>query len=487
MLDRKVYVPERWLDRCTLAAFALLVCAAAPSAVLAQPAPQVAPQRRQLILQLPKPEFDEAGELILQPNVTVHSGSGAPTPLAGSDQAALPSAATGQEDSQIMPAGFFAARRQSERKSNPEANPLVARHSGAMPHAETLPPAAPASPPETVPAMSGPVQDPAGASSGDDHLAEPIFEHLVEDGSEGTEESCCHCGPLAQFRAACHSNCGDGGVGRERVMLAPFEVDITQPFKNFKIRVDSAFNMAHPDRAEYFWARSSAIGGRGPPKIERSISYQEVHLVKEFAVDNFSTIIDVPIRGVNPEINNNSSGLSDVSIATKLVLLQGERWQFTQYFRTIMNSGLARRGLGTGHVSLEPGFLLRYKVNAQTYLHGQLKYWFPIAGNVDHSGGILELGLAASRVLYENDGFAIIPTFEVLSWGVMDGQQTYYPSGALQDADGQTIVNLAPGVRTVYDTGCVFGLFEMGANVSLGVTGKRWHDALFRFELRWSY
>ena len=51
---------------------------------------------------------------------------------------------------------------------------------------------------------------------------------------------------------------GEPGLGRERVMFAPFEIDITQTFGNFLLRSDAAYNLTKPDRAEYFWARPGA-------------------------------------------------------------------------------------------------------------------------------------------------------------------------------------------------------------------------------------
>ena len=77
-----------------------------------------------------------------------------------------------------------------------------------------------------------------------------------------------------------------------------------------------------------------------------------------------------------------------------------------------------------GSVALEPGVAYRYKWNDLTYIHGDLTYLFPIAADPVFAGQIFNYGIGISHVWIDADTYAIIPTFEVDAWTVLDGQQT---------------------------------------------------------------
>ena len=48
----------------------------------------------------------------------------------------------------------------------------------------------------------------------------------------------------------------DAGVGRERLIYAPFEIDVSQPLaSNIRLRFDAAYNQIFPDRAEFFYGK----------------------------------------------------------------------------------------------------------------------------------------------------------------------------------------------------------------------------------------
>ena len=127
---------------------------------------------------------------------------------------------------------------------------------------------------------------------------------------------------------------------------------------------------------------------------------------------------EIPLVLVDPVNNPNTAGLGDLQLTTKTVLLNGNDWEITQFFRTYLPTGDAMKGLGTGHVSLEPGFLFQYKWSPETYLHGELRYWFPIGGDPTQGGQVLRYGFGISHLLYENDVTAIIPTLEFVGWTV---------------------------------------------------------------------
>ena len=129
-----------------------------------------------------------------------------------------------------------------------------------------------------------------------------------------------------------------------------------------------------------------------------------------------------------------------------------------------------------------------YKWNDETFLHGQLKFLFPIAGDPQFAGEILEWGFGVSHLLYDSDAFAVIPTIESVFHSLLTGQETLFgPPPRILPVDGVTVSSLHLGVRTVRDFGRDFGLVEFGVSsgIDLGSTG--WYDSLVRFELRILY
>jgi len=276
---------------------------------------------------------------------------------------------------------------------------------------------------------------------------------------------------------------GEAGLGRERVAYAPFEIDITQPFGNFLWRTQAVYDLTKPDRAEAFWARP----GRGPLLPESSVDYQEFRLRLETGSNAFSLATDVPIRLLNPEQNDNTGGIGDIELVQKTRLIDGNRWQMTQLLRTVFNSGNAKKGLGTGHVSMEPGMLWRYRYSDITFLHSELKMTFPVPGTPGYAGPLLKWGIGVSHVWYETDTTAYIPTLEFTNIWVLDGQFIPFPGGLPVDVRGDGIFNLAPGLRVVHDTGGDVGVVEFVYSGVFAVGSDGWYDALLRFDLRFVF
>jgi hypothetical protein len=176
-----------------------------------------------------------------------------------------------------------------------------------------------------------------------------------------------------------------------------------------------------------------------------------------------------------------------MNVVTKTVLLDGREWQLTQLFRSYFPTGSASRGTGNGHVSLEPGIALRYKWSPVTYFHGDLKYWFPLGADPDHSGPVLNYGFGISHVAYDSDEFAILPTLELLGWTVLDGRQSLPTGGLPQEVDSFGILNLHPGVRFVWDRENDWGRIDLGIGSGFSLTSDHWYSSVFRIDLRCSY
>src|SRR5947207_304770 len=78
---------------------------------------------------------------------------------------------------------------------------------------------------------------------------------------------------------------------------AAFFVDAAKPVSQTRFRWDDGIHGTTPDRAEMFFARfRPGAGARGPTQttdLDR-VSYDELSLVTEFAVDRFSLFVEQP-------------------------------------------------------------------------------------------------------------------------------------------------------------------------------------------------
>src|SRR5262249_14363464 len=135
-------------------------------------------------------------------------------------------------------------------------------------------------------------------------------------------------------------------------------------------------------------------------------SFRDFYLINEAAVDRFSMTVALPYHqtsiggtvvppGAAPIPANlcdpaggckGQSGFGDMWIATKSLLLDCELIQFSFQFKTFLPTGNFTAGVGTGHVSLEPGFLTAIKLTPGLYFQGEGAYWFPIGGDAGAQG-----------------------------------------------------------------------------------------------------
>lgn len=268
-------------------------------------------------------------------------------------------------------------------------------------------------------------------------------------------------------------------------MLAPFFLDVTQPFNNVRVQLASTYGFKTPNRSEFLWAAPP----QGPEPPESNLDYLDFRIMNELAPgDSFSIQTEIPLRSLDPEVNPNTTGLGDMNVATKLKMVDGRYWQITQLFRTHINTGSPRKGLGTGHVSLEPGVLARYEWNERLYFHGDMRFWIPIAADPQFSGPAIRYGVGASYVAYDTDTFAVLPTFEMVGWNFLDGLKTL-PNGAVVPVDGDSTFAILPGIRFVLGPTGDLGLFEAGIAGGAGFDDNHdgWFDSKFLLELRWSY
>lgn len=278
-------------------------------------------------------------------------------------------------------------------------------------------------------------------------------------------------------------NFGPGGIGRDRLPYAMYSIDSVQPSSNTRIRFGFDYGRQFVDRAGIYWGK---IGGPGPAVAERSVDAQEFRIAFETGGEKFSVTTEVPFRAVNPENNRNHAGIGDLTLTTKTVLNDGTDWQLTQTFRSYFNTGAASSGLGTGHISFEPGLVARYKFRPQTEFHGMINYFFPVGADPIASGQAIHWGIGGAHTTFDSDDRALIQTIELTGWNVLNGTETVPNSLNVISSDGIEILNLTHGFRWVFDDSGDLGTVEAGFATVLPITTDRWSNATFLLELRWT-
>src|SRR5262249_42476975 len=179
------------------------------------------------------------------------------------------------------------------------------------------------------------------------------------------------------------------------------------------------------------------------------------------------------------------SGFADMNVGTKSLLLDCELMQIAFQFRTFIPTGQPSKGVGTGHVSLEPSLLMALKLGPNTYFQGQAAYWIPISGDPDYAGDVFHYHLSLNQVLWRPlTGVQVIGTAELNGWSVLDGAFTLpSPAGAVQmDARG-SILSAGPGLRVV-----ICDKIDFGVGTAFAITSdNKWADQMYRTEFRWRF
>jgi hypothetical protein len=304
--------------------------------------------------------------------------------------------------------------------------------------------------------------------------------------------------PLMQPQAAAAPSVFSGGVEGTLAAQshAPGYINWAMPRTHFRLRVDSGFNMDRPDRAEFFYAQCGCGGGPGPgtpgppATVNGGIDYQDLRGYLEIASsDRFSVFGEVPVRflqtsrsaGLGLGDTGDAAGIADLEAGFKYALIRDADSVFTFQFKTYIPTGNASEGLGTNHVSLEPGFLAQRRINSRLDVFGELLDWIPVNGSTqggsNFAGNVLRYGVGAAYTVADTQRLRFSPIVECVGWSVLDGQVLNTSTGAFEDA-ATTIVNLKVGVRTMFKSN--------GSTLYLGyghaVTGPSWYEDIARIE-----
>jgi hypothetical protein len=276
-----------------------------------------------------------------------------------------------------------------------------------------------------------------------------------------------------------------------------------------RFRFDAAYDNPFPDRAEFFYGACGVLRGgnfapdapgplpRTRPPCETGVDHQDLSAYLELALNNrFSGFIDVPFRFINPEQNDNARGFGDLRVGFKFALIAEPENYLTFQMKAYTPTGDAGRGLGTDHVSLEPGLLCYSRLSDNCTFFGEIRDWIPIdgtettdagnfAGNVLRYGAGLGYDLMRSQCRCESKSVTFLTEF--VGWSVLDGYKVdinntaplVSPNAPRTVADARTtIVNVKLGIRASVNGRSLY------AGYGRALTGQTWYEDIFRLEYR---
>jgi hypothetical protein len=272
----------------------------------------------------------------------------------------------------------------------------------------------------------------------------------------------------------------------------------------FRLRFDAAWDNNRPDRAEFFYPKCGCFAqpqnrstpgalfdpnAPGPPRVEKSVNYQELRSYLEWAVqERVSGFVEVPVRFINPQVNDNASGLGDINFGFKYAFLYDPDTVVSGQVRAYAPSGDPFKGLGNDHWTIEPAVLMYQRLSECFYLEGELAAYIPIDSKTDFAGNVLRYGASLSYLLYNAPSFRIVPVAECVGWTVLDGKEL--TDQGVKSAGGDTIVNAKMGLRIglgeVQQPG-VLSKVDLYVGYGRALTGAVWYKDMLRVELRYRF
>jgi hypothetical protein len=200
----------------------------------------------------------------------------------------------------------------------------------------------------------------------------------------------------------------------------------------------------------------------------------------------------------------NASGFADMNLGTKAVLLDCELLLLTFQFKTYLPTGNFMKGLGDGHVSLEPALLFALKLMPDCYLQGEFAYWIPIGGDPLYEGDIYHSHFSLNKTLWSPcPGLRLVGTLECEHWEVLGGNFTAPdllvetttpvagPGGTMKNRPVLTpvaqsategIFSAGPGLRFF-----ICDKIDFGIGTQFAITQDHWEEELVRAEFRWRF
>jgi hypothetical protein len=253
--------------------------------------------------------------------------------------------------------------------------------------------------------------------------------------------------------------------------------DSPRPVTQTRIRWDAGFTYRFPDAAEFFWGK---VGTKGPANPSPSTHYNDLTLYQEIAANPMvSTFVEIPYRNIDPIGNPSAAGMGDMNVGVKTVLLDRELLLVAMQFRTYILTGNFTKGLGTGHVSLEPSLLAALKLTPTTYFQSQLAEWIPIGGTPGFQGNTFHYHFSVNQQLYQQGDFLTLMGTLELNGYTFRGQYTDFPGGAVVGLQGANYLNAGPGFRLMF---C--NRVDLGFGAAFGFGNGPGPEQIYRTELR---
>lgn len=272
----------------------------------------------------------------------------------------------------------------------------------------------------------------------------------------------------------------------EPITDTAFVTAAARPVTQTRLQWNYTSSLNFPDRGEFYWARSDGRGRGVTPQFgARSVGFVDQHelmQVTEAASGRASVSIATPYRSVNPQFAGSQAGFSDIVIGAKSLLLDSELLLVAFQFNTFIPSGNAGKGLGTGHVSLEPSVVVGLRLGPESFLQAQIAEWIPLGGDSTYSGAVLHYHLAYNQVLWKpTEQVQLIGTAEAHGYSFQDGGFTD-PTLGFRKASDHTSGQLGTGARLF-----ICDKYDLGLGGVWGVTGANQFGSQLRVEARVRY
>jgi len=286
-----------------------------------------------------------------------------------------------------------------------------------------------------------------------------------------------------------------GGSGAAMSDVAGY-IDPATIRNRVRFRFDSARGANFIDRAEYMYPRLPGVAlnnATGYNLQEYRLYFEQVILHKT------SLFIEGAVRNLEGFPTGTQRGYGDMTAGFRYALIDSPEQVLTFQFRTYIPTGNSSQGLGTGHVSIEPGLIYLQRLTSRLSIFSEVHDWqafggtrLNAAGTQRFSGNVLRAGVGTSYDFWQGccmgKPAAFTGVAEIVGWTVLDGFKTdglatpnVAADDVILDADGDTIVNGKYGVR--YTAGEHSMYVGYGHNWS----SQRWYTDLLRVEYTMTY
>jgi hypothetical protein len=244
-------------------------------------------------------------------------------------------------------------------------------------------------------------------------------------------------------------------------------------------------------------ARNTQINAnnQAAPPGPVSLRYNDFWMINEAAIDRFSITVAMPYREIEYtelppvaplEISEfHAAGWSDMYISTKSLFLDCELMQMAFQFRTYIPIGNFTKGIGNGHVTLEPSLLWTVKLTPDCYLQTQLSEWIPIGGDSDYQAAIIHYHGSVNQVLWRP-----VKPVEVIGSAEVFGYT--FQGGEFSDPAFSTTVGETTSAATAIYVGAGFRIvacdkIDIGFGAAFEVTESIMAREIYRTEFRWRF